>query len=224
LRRRHNISKFKSSSSRSSSCLCSCQVQVHGRYERHPHGRKALIQDQVMSLSSSCQFTIKSSSQVQADMKGTILKFKSQNFCFVMVDQQSRLTPSRALMALSLASMALIRLDGASVVGDRKTLTLISSRRTVAHVSSSRPAANPHNTYTWFKSMEHQAVISQTRHRPLPGLHQVCWSVPRPCARSAQLPTILSRCSLPASLQRLANSLLFCADLSLLSTLYPLSI
>src|SRR6266496_2752801 len=50
--------------------------------------------------------------------------------------------------------------------------------------------------HTWFKSMEHQAMVSQARHRNLP-------QAVRPLR--TPLPTVLSRCPLPAPLQRLAQ-------------------
>ena len=77
------------------------------------------------------------------------------------------------------------------------------SRRFACDTLWVRPI-NPHpldplptlTIHTWFKSMEHQAVVSQARHRNLPqAVRPLC----------TPLPTVLSRCPLPAPLQRLAQ-------------------
>jgi hypothetical protein len=63
--------------------------------------------------------------------------------------------------------------------------------RAIIHVQTPLDSLPTLTTHTWFKSMEHKAVVSQARHRNLP-------QAVRPLR--TPLPTVLSRCPLPASL------------------------
>ena len=82
------------------------------------------------------------------------------------------------------------------VMGHRQTLTLwmlwVTDKPSSLHgapLHTSKPPLDllpTLTTHTWFKSMEHQAVVSQARHRNLPqAVRPLC----------TPLPTVLSRCS-----------------------------